>query len=491
MSILSAPEIDYQQQTYSHPTYKYLQFYPNTFGQAITIGSALNQVTINLPPNECINFAKSYLTWYDSITNGTAGALTYWIHNDTVPEINRMQLQPSNSTYLVDIDYFQNYFQLSSKAETNFGEFMCRDPFLENMVPCNCLNANNLKIGSSNTNTAVAGSGSVNYTEPAYLYTTGSLTNVAGGNNANVYNISRMLKLGDIKNSFMSIDKDVYFGGQISYLKLWIGTSDKFGFSSTNAGDPITGAALLSAAATTIQMNNLTLYLAVESNELIRQDIMQQVQSEGLRYMIPYVQAYKNLYGASSTQQLSIQLDVNSGQAFRKIYWSLYNNTESGTLAYDHSNINYSNAFLGVVPFYGSKIYNFWSLLNGKRLQDITIDSRIGQNTAVAAAGTMPAVPVGSIPLDWMSLKNKLKGSVIQNSQVYQANWFWLDDFTGFSSIMMQNGCPQIFSGIPMSAVALVYGFNAYATTTYAYNHYAYSVFFKELNISTSLVTVV
>lgn len=478
MSILSAPEIDYQQQTYSHPTYKFLQFYPNTYGQAITIGSALNQVTFNLPPNECINFAKSYLVWTDYISNRGAGALVYWIHNDTVSEINRMQLQPSNSTYLVDIDYFQNYFQLSSKCETNFGEFMCRDPYLENMTPCNCINVNNLRIGSSNTNTAVAGSGSMNFTEPAYLYTIGSLAANAVDPYTPYY-IQRMLKLGDIKNSFMSIDKDVYFGGQISYLKLWVGTSDKFGFTSTNVGDPITGAAALTTTSV-IQMQNLTLYLAVESNELIRQDIMQKVQSSGLKYMIPYVQAYKNLYGASTTQQLSIQLDVNSGKAFKKMYWALYNNTESGALAYDHSNVNYSNGFLGVVPTYGNKIYNFWTLLNGKRLQDITLESRISGNAAT-----------NLVPLDYMSLKNKLKGSVIQNSLVYQANWFWLDDFSGFSSIMMQNGCPHIFSGIPMSAVALVYGFNAYATTNYAYNHYAYSIFFKELNISTSLVTVV
>lgn len=488
-NIITADEINWRQQYLSHPTYKYLQFYPNTYGQPINITQSLSMVTFNLPPNECINFSKSYLTWTDQFGSSTVAGqsilvgTTVWIPNDTCGEFQRYQLQPSNSTWIVDLDYGQNYLQLVSKSETGFSEFMTRDPYLDYMSPSNCPNINNLRPDSSSTIAAsqfspIISNGTQNYIEPSYLYSftgTGTALNIAP------YYLQRMLRLGDIKNTFFSVDRDFYFGGQISYMRLYCGVLSKLGWYTTSPNDPITGATSLTGVAPyTVSMNNLTLYLAIESNELIRQDILRQATTTGLKYLIPYVQAYKNSYGAVTSQQITIQFDLSLGKSLKKIYHSIYNGSETNAMVYEHSNIDGGTNVLTFPPVYGKRISNFWTILNGRRMEDLTLNSIISSTTSANSL----------IPTDYMSLKNKLKGSVILNSAMYQAGWFWLDSFDGFSSIMIQNGCPHIVSGIPMGAVALVWTFNGNVMGAAQNAHYTYGVFYRELLITTALVTV-
>ena len=61
------------------------------------------------------------------------------------------------------------------------------------------------------------------------------------------------------------------------------------------------------------------------------------VQSSGLSYLIPYVQAFKNS-NQGTTQNISIQLDQGNGRSLVKVYHAPYNSNEDLDMAYDHSN---------------------------------------------------------------------------------------------------------------------------------------------------------
>ena len=62
--------------------------------------------------------------------------------------------------------------------------------------------------------------------------------------------------------------------------------------------------------------------LAVETNQDLRTMTMNKVTSEGLSYLIPYVQAFKNP-NTGASQNISIQLDQGNGRSLMKVYHSL------------------------------------------------------------------------------------------------------------------------------------------------------------------------
>lgn len=60
--VVRSSQIDYKQKLFSHPSYVFEPQFPNTFGQAITLGTSQTPVTINIPP-EVFNLSESYLMY--------------------------------------------------------------------------------------------------------------------------------------------------------------------------------------------------------------------------------------------------------------------------------------------------------------------------------------------------------------------------------------------------------------------------------------------
>ena len=114
--------------------------------------------------------------------------------------------------------------------------------------------------------------------------------------------------------------------------------------------------------------------LAVESNQDLRAMIINQVQSTGLSYLIPYVQAFKNS-NTGTAQNISIQLDAGNGRSLMKVYHAPYNTLEHLDTMYDHSNtaLTAGTQDINGAPV-NQKIVQYYTQLNGKRNQDITID---------------------------------------------------------------------------------------------------------------------
>ena len=459
-SIVSADAINYQQKMFSHPSYKFEPQFPNTFGQPINLTASRTPVTINLPP-EVMNLSRSYLLY--TVTLPTAGATQYtWTPQDTLSEISQIQFYAGSNMLMVDVDNLQNYLNIVLKKETSNDEFQTMDA-INRLYPSNSLVNVVPALRNSNDTSATSVGGpanpsAVNYIEPAY-WSVGAL------NGAVTYNVLFPLRL--IKNTLFSIDKNLYFG-QTTYLKLYFGPLSKIAYTSTSNANPSAGTKIsyAPAAGNATISGTLQLMLAVESNQDLRTNLIQKVSGEGISCLIPFVQAFKNS-NQGTAQNISIQLDQNNGRSLMKVIHALYNNFEDQDTMYDHANL----LVPGVMT---QKVQQYYTQLNGKRNQDIQID----------------CTPATGQFLDYMSHKRQLRGSVINNLNVYQQNWFHCDDFSDFGPHYDQDNHGELISGIPMSVAPLTWSFVGVVLKNATFQHYSWFVFVKKLTASPGTVIV-
>ena len=258
-----------------------------------------------------------------------------------------------------------------------------------------------------------------------------------------------MLPLKYLKNTIFSVNKDIYFG-EIILLRIVLGTSQKVVFTNTDATNLHTNAA---AITNSIGISDLALYLAVEKNAEITNQLRTQVASSGFNLLIPYVYSFKNLLGGSS-QNVSLRFNRGHGRRLMKIYHTIFGPNEYSYTAYDINNIN------------GLKCARYYSMLNNDRLQQYDIDCK---------------------KLDDYNLHRAyLKDKVLQTANIYQYNWFHMDSFTG-SKYEPAN----LEDGLDLSIEQKWDIYCTMATNNINYNHYDFAVTQKMLTISSAGITVV
>lgn len=226
--------------------------------------------------------------------------------------------------------------------------------------------------------------------------------------------VNLMLPLGLIKNTVFELDKDLYFG-EVILLRLVTHGYSKISFVNTDGMNPDTQASVPDNAPTT---SDVALYVAVEQNQEIINQLISQVNTSGMQILLPYVWYSKfNPGGNSSSQNVSIRYNRGQELRLRKIYHSVFNNTESTSTAYDHNNID------------GDKVIKYYTLLNNTHLQEFDIDC--------------------THLVDYNLIREKIKGSAIQSANVYQYNWFHLEDFTNIFSLDPENK-NNLVCGLPL-----------------------------------------
>jgi len=207
--------------------------------------------------------------------------------------------------------------------------------------------------------------------------------------------------------------------------------------------------------------------LAVESNQDLRTMIINKVTNSELSYLIPYVQSYKTSNSGQS-QTISMALDIGNGRSLLKVYHAPYNSLESYDAMYDHCN-NDEVAGAAVVQ----KVKSYYTQLNGKRNQDITLDC------------------TGSGPfLDYMQHRRQLRGSILSNLNIYQYSWFHCDDWADFGPRYDQDNNGELISGLPMSIAPLTWSFVGLVMNPMVLQHYTWFVFVKKLTMTKGTVLV-
>lgn len=481
-AVVTSDQINYEQKMFSHPSYRFEPQFSNTFGQPIVLSSGSQiPVTINIPP-EVFNLAQSYLLYSVNIPANVYADYTWYAQN-ALKEISHIQFYAGSNMWIVDLDNLQNYLDIVLKKEQSLDEFLDNGPLigayrnnsLVNVIPA----LRNSNVNVTNTAGLNANPSDINYTEPAYFQVSANDTAVS-------YNVQFPLRL--IKNTAFSVDKNLYFG-QTTYLKVYFGPTSKICYTSTSNANPSAGTkasyapaagfnATIGNGTAPIQGISFQLMLAVETNQDLRTMIINQVASSGLSYLIPYVQAFKNS-NMGSAQTISIQLDQGNGRSLMKVYHAPYNNQEDLDTMYDHANTPIVNGVVdpnvGTSAQVNQKVLQYYTQLNGKRNQDITIDCTY----------TGPFT-------DYMSHRRQLRGSVMNSLSVYQYNWFHCDDWSDFGSRYDQDNKGELISGIPMSVAPLTWSFVGVSmrSTQNTFQHYTWFVFVKKLTMSPSTVIV-
>ena len=478
-SIVSSDQISYQQKLYSHPSYVFDPLYPNTFGQAINLSTNSQVPVVIQIPTDVFNFSQSMLQYTVNLPAGPAGTYT-WYSLQALREISHIQIYGSNGQFLLDIDNLQNYLDITLKKELSQDEFLSLDPMTgvsqSNSVTNSIPALRNTNVLGVNTPNLPANPSSVNYMEPAYFQVGGNGTFAAPTNPGTInapttYNVQFPLRL--IKNSLLSIDKDLYFGATI-YMRLYFGPMTKVAFSSTVNDSPSNGVktSFVGLANAVSTVSNLQLMIARETNLDLIAMVKNKVMMEGLSYKIPYVQAFKNP-NQGANQTISIQLDAGNGKSLVKVYHAPYNALEDLDTMYDHANTaNVAGANQGSSAV-NQKVFTYYTLLNSKRVQDINLDcTNNGPYT------------------DYMSHRRQLRSSILSNLNVYQYNWFHCDDFSDFGPQYDHSGDSTLISGIPLGIASLTWVFNGLTTRNIPLQHYTWFVFIKQLKIIPGQVTV-
>jgi hypothetical protein len=314
-------------------------------------------------------------------------------------------------------------------------------------------------------NSAVGGTpspSSINYNEPAYF-------NVGGLGAAVVYNVQ--LDFSTLKNTFLELDKMIYWP-MLAYFKIFFSPVTKVCYMSTSNASPSAGTPVAFAPATggqTVQILNPTLFLAVETSKPVRAECIARTNA-GLKMMIPWTFCYRTPVNAATTQSINLPLDVGQGRSIRKIIHTIYSNANSEALdtAYDCSNTAFGTT---TNP---QKCLVYYTSFNGSRIQNLNIDCQAADN----------------LFQDYMIQRRNLKGSVMQNMNVFQYSWFHEDDFSGVGPQYTQSNNNELVSGIPLSGTPVTWQFFGVTMTNAAYNHYTYITFTKELSISPMIVEV-
>ncbi len=441
--------LDFKNQSiYRHPSYKYTPCYPNTFGQSIALGSSQIPSTINLPP-EVHNDYESCIAF---TLNLTAVASRYiWLYEDVLAPLVHLQKYANTNDYIVDLDNANKYMK-ATKCEFDLEDYRTLDP-INSLYPNNSL---------TNVVPAVRHSGSINatpapsqqaYTESAYFKPYPLNTAVTR---------NYIIPLRFYKNTAFAVNKDVYYG-VTSYLKIYFDVISKICYQSTSNASPSAGTP--EAYTGTATITNLQLLLAQESSNQVAEQVKAE-HMKGLEYMIPWVRSYKNSNSGSS-QQITIQFDVGSGVLLSKVFHQVYNNTESLDTAYDCANNGTlvdgsSNATSN------QKVQQFYTMLNSKREQDLTLDCTYA----------------GNIFSDYLYMKKKLKKSMVENLNVYQYNWVWCSDYSEVDSYEKEHESNSLISGIPLTNSPLTWTFNGLVMTNATYQHYTWAVFYKKIALN-------
>ena len=343
---------------------------------------------------------------------------------------------------------------------------------------------------------AVDATGSIDITEQRYLFNVGRADLQQGVAN-NISTLNYVIKFGQIPHSIFSVNKDLYFGETLILQINWA-PLNRVGFQGScfdvraenrgaNSPDiatelhpastylgytrPSTGVAVAANAAAAIlnattafspnvvaQMNNITLYLAVETNRLLIETIVRQMSTSGLRLLIPYVVSGKYTSTAGNTQNVQQRINRAWGRTLLRIYHSVFNASETEINAYN----NYNVAGAGTVQ-------SFYTTLDNDRIQEVNLDCRYQD--------------------DYLFLKEMFEGTAYQSAPHYQSNWSWVDDWTGRS--------PSKYKELDIGECGLTLAterlWQIYMTMAAAasYNHYTFYVCQKMLTITPTQIVVV
>jgi hypothetical protein len=390
------------------------------------------------------NLSKSYLNY---TLTGVGLASNYnWLPIDVIASIREVWLQTRGGVILAYLNFADVFTKATMKSETRLEEFLDLDECESASGGFNGLSRSDMAAVSNvryNNSTP-----SLSFTEPKYL--------VVGGLGTNTPVIYNRIPLNMFKNTIFALDKDLIFNETIQ-LRIVLNSANKIGFTNGSAADP-TAATL--ANIVSITLTNPFLYLQVERNQEVVDGLRAKINSaEGMKVLFDYVYHVRQAFSASTQQSMTVKLNRNNGLTCKKIFYCLTPGTETTNAVYDISNIN------------GSKCTSFYDSLNNIRLVDY--------NLSCATADRE----------DYMLLREYLKGSTVQTSDIYYYNWCFVRNFCDVVPKIEE--VPENQNKLQGLDLRDEQKYDMFLNTVNsAFNHYAFIVCQKVLHVSSAGIVV-
>jgi hypothetical protein len=448
---VSAKSLSYtQQKVLRHAQYNYNTMQPNTFGQPIVLSSSRVPLITNIV-SEVFNLSRSFLQFQVKLP---AVANKYiWTYANTIGCIGHIQHYCNNNQWIVDLDNANNYL-CAIKGEMSQEDLQSLDATNGLRISNSLRNA----VPALRTNASIGGIGIApsdrSFTEQSYF--------AVGGLGADViinYNIPLRL----YKNSFLSVDKDIYHG-ITSYLRIYWESLSKIAYTSDIPSNPSHSSNAIYPSNNGAVIQNFVIMLAQVDEPAISEMIKQQFMS-GLSFFIPYPLCMKT--PNSGTKQNIVQtMQTGMGQMLAKVFHQVYNNTESIDTAYDCSN---NSGLVGAPSTDNSanmKVKEFWSLINGSRETNLSIDCTYPNN------------------YDYMLAKRNLRGSCLPSLNAYQYNWVYLRDYCDFGGVANFNDDNEMIGGKPLTDTPFIWTFNGQTMVNNNYQHYQWFIVYKIANFN-------
>lgn len=434
MTTIIPPQIEYKP-TYPTANPRYRHYKVNMFNEqssSVTItGTTTRDIFFKMPAETVFNLAESYLSYQIA----PAAATNYtWVNEDTFDFATQAYFGNRGSTELCNLQYANRYVKIARKMQTPYEEFITNDS-------SSLLYPSNTAAGTI-PNILPVGTTVTNYVEPAH--TAVSTLNVA------LVPRTRLFPLKGLCDTIFAVNKDLFFGNQEMYARFTVGPGNQIAWSSGSATDP--SAAALAGITGNVVFNNVYLYLACETNELIAESVKNKVNTTGLRLDIPSTTSFFNST-TTTNANITIPMTANYGKKLRRIMHTVWDPTESVNTAMDCSNVN------------GSKMSSYTTWFDNKTLQD-------ERQSCLQRTAFLPNED------DWRINKRYFKGSVIQNRVQYTQNWAHIDSWHEPGKVGEEQNLEE---GVELRNNNKVWSIQG--TVTANISHYTFATFTREIQI--------
>jgi hypothetical protein len=400
-----------------------------------------------------MNFAQSRLHF--TLTLAALASKMNIVHANLLETISRITVYDSNSNaILADVSNFNSYSSIMNPLGTKFEDFVFKTSDSGETLKTSTTDAGiypfedigrfkHLDIAASEAGGNSLGDGTTLLNAINPLFSQRNFYKGSVVNTASVLDVS--IPLSCFKQTILSVDKQLYFPGNIVVQIYWA-PNDAYAFVATDSASPQTGAASLSTA---INITNIRLDLAVEQNLNIINQVVNMVKSEGLTMNIPYPSVVRTNITSQSVHSYSLQL----------------------TRAY-------GNKILAIInsPLYGGSDIN---LIGGRQVGNITQYNSFLNNVAIKS----PAGFTVAQGQDFFGNRTYLKGSVIQSVPEYRVqnyclidSWFGEKSFTDLDASQVD--------GLDVGSTNSTYNLQATMSASSSYNWITIIIGQKQLTVN-------
>ena len=443
-------ELNYENKAVAGGSYRFSKILPNNGSQ--NVGSSLASTTESTfdIPSKCHNWSKSMLSFQMTFPDQT-GAFANNVHAGCLTMIDRISLTTRGGVHLCDLNSVGNYSKTVLPFTEKYEDFTTRSDNDSGVTDALTLRSGSLfHPGRGGNQTGISDNTRLATALPDYTDISQLIVSAADNDIAIV---KVQIPFSMFVHTILADARDFFFD-DVLQLRIQWAPSNRWGFKQPIANVAnVTGAASFTVAPS---LQNLSLYLSVESNPDVCQQLVQKVNGGGLNMVIPYVYTYKQATTAGSNA-VTVRLNRSHGKNLLRCYHTCFSNQENAVRAYENDNVA------------SNKLTNMYSNLNYIRLQDQTL---------VCAENE-----------DYLFLMDKMKGCTIRNTEMYKYSGnTWIDDWTPhITSEYSEND--HIESGINLNDQEQIWSINT--QTSVALNQYTFVVTQKLLNITAGNIMMI